>query len=167
VFQTKFETADSITGEVEFSPLVGGHAFKAWHVQIDAHQRRIRSATSLGIVASSRSRGGDMDRSVTAGRGRRRSGRYQTQSRISNALMTTRSTCTCFADRDRKVTALLPKRKQASSWRRAIASLLVTNLICYREIPRSQGNSAKKIKKACHSCVHPVNPGAVNSVKRC
>jgi len=110
VFQTKFETADSITGEVEFSPLVGGHAFKAWHVQIDARQWRIRSATSLGIVTSSHSRGGHMDRPATAGRCRRRSGRYQTQSRISNALTTARFTCTCFAERDRKVTALLIKR---------------------------------------------------------
>ena len=160
MFQGKFETADSITGEVEFSPLVGDMPSKHGTFK-SMRQRRIRSATSLGIVASSRSRGGNMDRPVTAGRCHRRSGRYQTQSHISNALTTTRSTCTCFAERDRKVTALLPKRKQASSWRRAIASLLVTNLICYREISRSQGNSAKKIKKACHSCVHPVKPGAV------
>jgi hypothetical protein len=150
VFRGKFETADSIRGEVEFSPLLG-----------DLPSKHARSAARLGIVASSRSRGGNMDRTATAGRCRRRSGRYQTQSRISNALTITRSTRTCFAERDRKVTALLTKRKQASSWRRAIASLLVTNLICYREISRSQGNSAKKIKKACHSCVHPVNPGAI------
>jgi len=166
VFQGKFETADSITGEVEFSPLVQRYAFKAWHVQGDARQRRIRSATSLGIVASSYSRGGNMDRPATAGRCRRRSGRYQTQSRISNELTTTRSTCTCFVERDRKVTALLLKRKQASSWRRAIASLLLTNLICYPEISRSHGKSAKKIKKACHSLIHPLNPGE-SSAKKC
>jgi len=136
VFQGKFETADSITGEVEFSPLLG-----------DLPSKHARSATSLGIVASSRSHGGNTDRPATAGRCRRRSGRYQTQSRISNALTTARSTCTCFVKRDRKVTALLTKRKQASSWRRAIASLLLTNLVCYPEISRSHGKSAKKIKK--------------------
>src|SRR6478672_803626 len=43
--------------------------------------------------------------------------------------------------------SLLPKRKQASIWRQAIASLLLTNLICYPEISRSRGKSAKKIKK--------------------
>ncbi len=136
MFQSKFETGDSITGEVEFSPLVG-----------DLPSKHARSAARLGIVASSRSHGGNTDRPATAGRCRRRSGRYQTQSRISNALTTARSTCTCSVKRDRKVTALLTKRKQASSWRRAIASLLVTNLICYREISRSEGKSAKKIKK--------------------
>jgi hypothetical protein len=51
VFQGKFETADSITGEVEFSPLVG-----------DLPSKHARSATSLGIVASSRSHGGKTDR---------------------------------------------------------------------------------------------------------
>jgi len=75
VFQGKFETADSITGEVEFSPLVG-----------DLPSKHARSATRLGIVASSRSHGGNTDRPATAGRCRRRSGRYQTQSRISNAF---------------------------------------------------------------------------------
>jgi hypothetical protein len=57
VFQGKFETADSITGEVEFSPLVG-----------DLPSKHARSATRLGIVASSRSHGGNTDRPATAGR---------------------------------------------------------------------------------------------------
>jgi hypothetical protein len=47
VSQGKFETADSITGEVEFSPLVQRYAFKAWHVQSDARQGR-RALTSDG-----------------------------------------------------------------------------------------------------------------------
>ena len=50
MFQGKFETADSITGEVEFSPLVG-----------DLPSKHARSATRLGIVASSRSHGGNTD----------------------------------------------------------------------------------------------------------
>jgi len=46
-----------------------------------------------------------------------------------------------------KSNSAVTKRKQASIWRRAIASLLLTNLICYPEILRSHGKSAKKIKK--------------------